>query len=245
MASVGLEWLAVGSEPARTPSRLVRWLANDDRRYWVASVIPILPAFGVLFTHREDSFHLALLYVMAFWSLWCVCYVAVTCGVFGHRTASEFSDLIGTSTPRRTTRVRVLLGLRQAAGSFGTQVSILMVVLMVAVFVTPSLRSDIAIVVLAACTVAASWVHTTVSYAIEYARADHRRPGLDFPGDERPSFGDYLYHAAAVNATFATSDVSVVSGAMRRLTTTHTLIAFGFNSVILAMLITLLTVTLR
>ena len=232
-------------EPARTPSRLVRWLANDDRRYWVTSVLPILPAFCVFFTRKEDSFDLALLYVMAFWSLWCVCYVAVTWRVFGRWTTSEFTDLIEMSKPRRRTPVRVLLGLRQGAVSFGTQVSILMVVLMVAVFVTPSLRSDLTIGVLAAATVATSWVLTVVSYAVEYARADHRQPGLAFPGDERPRFGDYVYHAVTVNATFATSDVVVVSGAMRRLTTTHTLIAFGFNSVILAMLITLLTVTLR
>ncbi len=48
-----------------------------------------------------------------------------------------------------------------------------------------------------------------------------------------------------MQATFATSDVTVLTTAMRRLTATQTVISFGFNSVILALLITLLTVTLR
>jgi hypothetical protein len=227
-----------------TPA-LTRRLAREDHRSLMASVVPILPAFAILFflDGPEDRLANSVLYVLIYWTLWCTCQSAATFFVFGRCDAATFAERIDSSRPSRRAAWRVLLGLDEGAVSLGTQLSIVMVAVTLFVFLTPALRSNTAIVVFAACSVVSSWLLTAFSYAIEYARVDQLSKGLQFPGDEQLGFSDYLYYAICVNATFATSDVSVVSRRMRRLTTTHTLVAFGFNTVIFALLITLMTGT--
>ncbi|MFC7406689.1 DUF1345 domain-containing protein [Georgenia alba] len=232
----------------REPGRLMRWLAHDGRRYYATVTVPGAPyvviAVWMGMSGTLDTRAL-LLTAMGFWIVWSLLHVAVTYAVFGRRAPEQHSDLVRSSVRRRRALWERVLGLDEGAASFGTQMSVLMLGLMVVVLVTPDLRTDLAVVALAAGTVAACWFMTIVSYAVEYARADHRQRGLEFPGTEPPRFGDYLYFAITVQASFATSDVTVVSTPMRRITATHTIIAFGFNSVILALLITLLTVTVQ
>lgn len=230
---------------AKIKPGLTRRLAREDHRSLMASVLPILPAFGVFFfvdTHG-DRLTTSVLYVLAYWTLWCTCQSVATYLVFGRCDAATFAERIDTSRPPRRAAWRVLLGLDDGAVSLGILLSVMMVAVTMFVFVTPSLRASNAVIALAACSVISSWLLAAFSYAIAYARVDHRQKGLVFPGDEAPELGDYLYHAFCVNATFATSDVTVTSREMRRLTTSHTLVAFGFNTVIFALLITLLTGT--
>ena len=227
-----------------TPA-LTRRLAREGHRSLMASVVPVLPAFAILFFIHTPGDRLTncVLYVLAYWTLWCTCQSLATYLVFGRCDAATFGERIDSSRPSRRTAGRLLLGLDEGAVSLGTQLSIVMIAVTLFVFLTPTLRSNTEIVVLAACSVVSSWLLTAFSYAIEYARVDQLRKGLEFPGDEQLAFSDYLYYSICVNATFATSDVTVVSRGMRRLTTTHTLVAFGFNTVIFALLITLLTGT--
>ncbi|WP_242481844.1 DUF1345 domain-containing protein [Paracraurococcus ruber] len=88
---------------------------------------------------------------------------------------------------------------------------------------------------LALLAIALSWgfVHLmfAVRYAHEYWQADG---GLDFPGGERPDFGDFLYLAFTIGMTFQTSDVAIPGRLLRRLALVHALVAFLFNVVILA-----------
>lgn len=224
---------------------LTHRLVREDHRRLMASLLPVLPAFGIYLVVNTPGDRLAdsVIYVLAYWTLWCTCQSAATYLVFGRCDPATFGERIDSSRPSRRAAWRVLLGLDEGAVSLATQLSIVMVAVTLFVFLTPSLRSNTAVVVLAACSVVSSWVLTAFSYAIDYARVDQLNQGLQFPGDEPVGFSDYLYFAVCVNATFATSDVSVISRGMRRLTTTHTLVAFGFNTVIFALLITLMTGT--
>ncbi|MBV9521722.1 MAG: DUF1345 domain-containing protein, partial [Alphaproteobacteria bacterium] len=61
--------------------------------------------------------------------------------------------------------------------------------------------------------------------------------GLAFPGEARPDYWDFLYFAFVVGMTCQVSDVQVTSRAMRRLTLIHGIVAFFFNTVILALTI--------
>jgi hypothetical protein len=222
---------------------LTRRLAREDHRSLMASIVPILPAFAILLYIDTPGDRLtdSVLYVLTYWTLWCSCQSLATYLVFGRCDAATFAERIDSSRPDRRTAWRLVLGLDEGAVSLATLLSLVMVAVTMFVFFTPSLRSNTAVVALAACSVVSSWVLTAFSYTIKYARYDQRQKGLTFPGDETPGFSDYLYYAICVNATFATSDVTVMSRRMRRLTTTHTLVAFGFNTVIFALLITLLT----
>jgi uncharacterized membrane protein len=76
-------------------------------------------------------------------------------------------------------------------------------------------------------------------YAHEYYGAagepKEKRGGLHFPGGEAPDYWDFFNFAVTIGAAAQTADVSITSKTMRRLVTWHSLVAYVFNTVILAM----------
>ena len=88
--------------------------------------------------------------------------------------------------------------------------------------------------------VVVSWCNVVLSYALHYARLDLTEGGLEFPGTEERAFSDYLYHSLNGQVTFGTTDVSVTTRQMRRAMMVHALVAFAFNTVIIAILVSLL-----
>jgi uncharacterized membrane protein len=100
-------------------------------------------------------------------------------------------------------------------------------------------------VVLALGTVALAWLLLHTVYSLHYAHvyygdADENTVtdrGLEFPSDEPPDYLDFAYFSFVVGMTCQVSDVQVKSKAMRHLTLLHGVISFGFNTIILALLI--------
>lgn len=74
-------------------------------------------------------------------------------------------------------------------------------------------------------------------YAAPAADSPPAVPGLAFPGTEEPTAWDFLYYAFVVGMTSQVSDVPVRSAEMRRTTLAHSVTAFFFNAVILAITI--------
>ena len=64
--------------------------------------------------------------------------------------------------------------------------------------------------------------------------------GLTFPGYGGVVFWDCVYLATQVQTTFSSSDVVVGTTLTRKIVTGHTLVAFAFNTVIIALLIAVL-----
>ena len=100
---------------------------------------------------------------------------------------------------------------------------------------------------LALSTVAGTWFFLPVEFALAYASIYHRGGhchGLDFPGDEsvdgEPDYLDFLYFSVTVAACAQTSDVQVNARPMRRLVLLQTVLAFGFNTGVLALTINIL-----
>ena len=61
--------------------------------------------------------------------------------------------------------------------------------------------------------------------------------GLAFPHEDAPDYGDFLYFSFTIGAASQTSDVTILSRRMRRLVLAHTILAFLFNTTILALAI--------
>jgi uncharacterized membrane protein len=103
-------------------------------------------------------------------------------------------------------------------------------------------------VALAAGTVVLSWLFVQVVFAMHYAHiyflaetqsADHQR-GLDFGyGEAEPDYWDFVHFAIVIGATSQTADIVFKSRQMRRVGTLHSIVAFGFNTAILATMINL------
>ncbi len=89
--------------------------------------------------------------------------------------------------------------------------------------------------------VSGSWILVVASFAVEYAREWATSDGLRFPGDDpdQRTFGDFIYAAVQVSTTFSSSDVAVVNQRARRLVTVNSLTAFGFSTVIIALVVAL------
>jgi uncharacterized membrane protein len=96
-------------------------------------------------------------------------------------------------------------------------------------------------------TVIFSWslVHTV--YGLRYAHAfygDSDEPGttphaggLIFPGNRPPDYFDFAYFSFVVGMTCQVSDVQITSRRMRRIALAHSILSFGFNTIILALVI--------
>jgi uncharacterized membrane protein len=84
------------------------------------------------------------------------------------------------------------------------------------------------------------WALSIVSYTLHYAQKDIATPSLDFPGDRTGAYGDYLYFSIAVSTTFGATDVNITQPAMRKVVNLHTILVFLYNSVIVALLASLL-----
>ena len=96
---------------------------------------------------------------------------------------------------------------------------------------------------LVAATLLLSWLVTHVVFAMRYAHEYYAKDlggpeidrGLEFPGGEPPDYWDFAYFAIVVGMTFQVSDVQITARKLRRLATVHGLIAFLFNTVIVAL----------
>ncbi|PWR18126.1 DUF1345 domain-containing protein [Zavarzinia aquatilis] len=76
-----------------------------------------------------------------------------------------------------------------------------------------------------------------VHYAHAYYAAVSSDPPLAFPGGEKPDYFDFLYFSVVVGLTAQVSDVVVNSRRLRRTVLVHGIIAFFFNTLILALMV--------
>lgn len=95
-------------------------------------------------------------------------------------------------------------------------------------------------------TVALSWLFVHISFAKHYAHeffgpapSGGIRRGLIFPGNEEPDFGDFAHFALVIGVAAQTADIQISGKPIRRVVTLHGILAFVFNTVILALTINL------
>jgi uncharacterized membrane protein len=92
-------------------------------------------------------------------------------------------------------------------------------------------------------TVVLSWSFTHILFTLHYANIyyrphEHGPPGgLDFPGERPPDYRDFLYYAFVIGCATQTGDVNTTSREMRLITLAHGVVAFAFNTAILALMI--------
>jgi uncharacterized membrane protein len=96
-------------------------------------------------------------------------------------------------------------------------------------------------IALASITVVTSWAFTQTMLALHYAHdyyvacAASRPGGLEFPGTPEPDYGDFMYFACVIGTSGQTADVAFTTQSMRRIGTIHCVLAFFFNTTVLAL----------
>ncbi len=102
---------------------------------------------------------------------------------------------------------------------------------------------------LTAATVVSAWAFIHVMFALHYAHecfverdtkttpAAKGRGGLRFPGTGEPDYLDFFYFSFVIGVACATADVNITSQSIRRTALVHCVLAFFFNTAVLALTI--------
>lgn len=95
-------------------------------------------------------------------------------------------------------------------------------------------------------TLALSWSFVQALFAFHYAHEFYApddegrdRGGLLFPGDGAPDYWDFIHFAIVIGVAAQTADIQITRRAQRHVATLHSLTAFVFNTVIVAMAVNL------
>lgn len=91
-------------------------------------------------------------------------------------------------------------------------------------------------------TVVLSWCFIHLIFAQHYAHgfyaADDKgkdRKGLIFPGEDEPDFWDFIHFALIIGVASQTADIQISDRRLRRISSVHSVTAFVFNTVIVAL----------
>jgi uncharacterized membrane protein len=174
------------------------------------------------------------------WDLTCV--VFIVAGLMGMRGGTEASIAARAASQDEGRHMILALVLVCAAASLGA------IALELSVAKGAHGWEKAARIVLAFFTVAVSWFVVQMVFAFHYAHQYYsrgegrrgRRGGLGFPGDEPPDYWDFLHFAVVIGVASQTADVTFTSKPLRRLGTVQSVVAFAFNTVVLALTINLL-----
>lgn len=102
---------------------------------------------------------------------------------------------------------------------------------------------ELGLVVVAVATLVESWLVVQMLFCIHYAHlyfgdADqdqHIDQGVKFEGDPPSSYHEFWYMAVCMGATFQVSDFSLTNRRFRDVVTVHALVAFAFNTLVIAL----------
>jgi uncharacterized membrane protein len=95
---------------------------------------------------------------------------------------------------------------------------------------------------LATLTILLSWAFIHTMFALHYAHEFYsegggKTRGLVFPREEQPDYWDFLYFSFVIGMTSQVSDVAIVSKPIRRTVVAHGIVAFLFNTALLALIV--------
>jgi uncharacterized membrane protein len=186
-----------------------------------------------------DGFTVFIVAAYVFSAASSLAYFIATFAVFQNADSASLARWLSITAPSgRFSRIQA-----EFAGTGPTaavQWSGLAIVSVVVLALSPDLLRQPLVIGLSSAVVATAWLVTIVSYAVHYARVTATVGGLTFPTDHGIVFWDCVYLAVQVQTTFSASDVTIDTTLTRRIVTGHTLVAFAFNTVIIALLIAVL-----
>lgn len=219
---------------------------SDISRGYLGLGISVVLALGGSFAlgyFGHDTLTSGELYSLSLFGGWAIITVVqsvITMLVFLPLSPSTLREALRATTPT-TRRGRIIWAVSGGGATYwATAGSAIAVTTLIALVVDRSLAGNPAFVYLGIATVVGSLVLIFTSYAVRYAREDAVAGGVEFPGGQPTRFSDYLYLAIQVATTFSSSDVTITSRPFRRIVSVNSLVSFAYNSVIVALLVSVL-----
>lgn len=223
-------------------------LAADIPRMSLALVVALLTRYVLDFIltnltswfDEEALSQPAALFVTYF--LFCLYYFLFCQMAFGRLKSAELQQSLKRTRPRSGSGLMAFI-MGESGTSHATMFSIVALVGVGAISFNVDSGNDatetLFLQVTGLLAVVGSWISNAASFALQYARddADEGKSDFRYPDEIQPTWSDYLYTAIMVSATLSTADVDVMSKQRRRMVSIHTIIAFAFNTVIIALLV--------
>lgn len=167
-----------------------------------------------------------------------IAYVFWTHRVFSRETTAEVREVAKKQHQRGASIFSRLLGMKSAE-SWAISASGAALAVALAVTVYGSTDTRVILTPLALITAAASWATVVYSFALRYFRLDSAGESFDFDIHEDPKFTDFVSMALTISAAGAQSAATPRSRAGLTVVRTHIVLAYVFNAIILALLVSL------
>jgi uncharacterized membrane protein len=175
---------------------------------------------------------------VAAWDVAAVTMLALQWWIIARADAKETQRRAAAEDPGRNTAWIVVL--------FASTFSLFAAVVLLRRAKQVAQSEEALLVVLCLVAVVSSWVLSHSAYTLRYAHLHYRdgekkaaSHGLDFPGDDPPDDLDFAYFAFTIGMCFQVSDVSIQGSAIRRVALGHSLLAFVYNTAVVALALNL------
>lgn len=208
----------------------MKWWSRESVRQLVA----LPPALASVLVSGDP-----ILKYLTGWNIYAAVYLGVTWLVYRKRDTATLREL-ALASRRRPLADRLL-------ASHPEQLSQVAATIAISATVTALPKAEHlgipAPIAFAICLIAVftAWLVLHAGFALEYLGLYAEKGGLEFPGGEEPAMTEFLYFTVSVGTTFGTTDVTVTSRRMRRHVLVHGVLSFLFNTLILAVALTILT----
>jgi uncharacterized membrane protein len=226
--------------------------SSDVFRFWVSIglgiliatlfqlVVIVLQVAGVRPTSTDERFSLEFGFGarLVAWIGFAVTYFVLGLRAFSRCDRAELVRRV-LAKPLPASRVKRWLLAGGGGAGWPIVIAVIAFVTILTALFSRSQASEV-VLALAAGTVVTCWMVITFSFALLYARRDIEQGGLQFPGSHEPVFSDYNYLAIGCSATFGTTDTTILSSAMRRLVSLHSVLGLVLNTVVVAMLLSII-----
>lgn len=229
---------------------MARYVSDTARANWsslVSAVLGIgilviaLASGAVTLSDRNGQLDAVVMFYLGSWPLFAVIYLVWTHIAYSRRGPRA----LGTTSRRERALKRrwwsVLFGYG-GASSWTLTVAAITVFITLLIAQNPEYRSSMIHVVLGLLCVASSWALMVYAFALEFLRVNSVDDGahVELKTGDDMLFGDYLTLAVLLSTMAATISASIRSREAWLLVRTNVLFAFVFNSVIVAMVVSLL-----
>ncbi|MDO5511381.1 DUF1345 domain-containing protein [Corynebacterium sp.] len=212
---------------------------GQSRRYWssitVAAVVGVVVTTLLMITEviSSDLTSLLLVYYLLTWVVFCLLYLVLT-----HRHWQQV--VVDDLEADEDQKGRLWWGTASGVGHpewWSVQAGVVSALIVIGASRLTVLDSQLWLPLLGLFTVAGSWGLMVYAFAEKYLNLYLRGEDLDLPADQAPEFGDFLSQSVAVSTM---TGIRTRSRITRTAVRSHTLVAFGFNTVIVAMTVSLL-----
>lgn len=235
-----------GSSQAIQP----RWLAREDHRQWISSGVAIAVIVPMLYFGMRDvdeangwldaverTANPMIVAYGAMQVMNVLTYVPMTLWAFRAAEGEELATLARFSSPRNAAEERKLRrsGVDELSTAIGAGgISLLSVVVFIAV---PGVRENSLTTYATLAAMVCSWIMIAVAFAVRYMR-DWAAAGGEFVDSREPVvFTDFLLVSVQVSTGYNLARGMFETRKSRRNALTHNVIAYVFNTVIIALVI--------